>query len=141
MTSAIEGYPLTLVEAQAAGLPVVMYEMPWLAYLAGNAGIKTVPQKDVREMAAEIANFVENPRVYARASADAVERARQVLDLDFGQLYRDLIEQRLSNEFMPEPSLEAYATLLRLSVEYSERTARRLNRVTSEVDSLTKKIA
>ncbi|RAE43868.1 hypothetical protein DN540_39255, partial [Burkholderia multivorans] len=26
MTSAIEGYPLTLVEAQAAGLPVVMYE-------------------------------------------------------------------------------------------------------------------
>ncbi|MCT2360004.1 glycosyltransferase [Brevibacterium casei] len=141
MTSAIEGYPLTLVEAQAAGLPVVMYEMPWLAYLAGNAGIKTVPQKDVREMAAEIANFVENPRVYARASADAVERARQVLDLDFGQLYRDLIEQRLSNEFMPEPSLEAYATLVRLSVEYSERTARRLNRVTSEVDSLKKKIA
>jgi glycosyltransferase involved in cell wall biosynthesis len=30
-TSIIEGYPLTIPEAQSRGLPVAMYEMPWLA--------------------------------------------------------------------------------------------------------------
>ena len=38
-TSAIEGAPLTLVEAQALGMPVVMYDLPWLSVAQGNDGM------------------------------------------------------------------------------------------------------
>lgn len=141
MTSAIEGYPLTLVEGQALGLPVVMYEMPWLAYLAGNGGVKTVSQKDARQLALEIAGFVDDPQSYEDASAAAVDSARQILELDFGALYRQLIEQRLDAEYDREPTPEMCRMLLRLSVEFSERTARSLAQAQTETASLKKKLA
>lgn len=43
-TSTIEGYLLTLVEAQALGLPVLMYDLPWLDVVRENDGLITVPQ-------------------------------------------------------------------------------------------------
>ncbi|MDH5147275.1 glycosyltransferase [Brevibacterium casei] len=141
MTSAIEGYPLTLAEGQASGLPIIMYDLPWLAYLADNAGIRIVPQMDSRHMAAEVAEFVENPQSYNDASEAAVDAVTRVFNLDFGKLYRELIEQRLGSEFTPQATPESFATLLRLSVEYSERTARRLDRAESNVRNLEKKLS
>ena len=141
MTSAIEGFPLTLVEGQAVGLPVVMYEMPWLAYLTGNKGIKTVPQNDAEQMAFEIVGFVDHPQSYEEASSAAIDSAHHLLELDFGSLYRQLIEKRLVTEYSSPPSPEDSQMLLRLSVEYSERTARSLARARAENASLKNKLA
>lgn len=136
MTSAIEGYPLTLVEGQANGLPIVMYEMPWLAYPENNHGIVTVAQNDSRQMAIEVTNFVDNPELYRKASLAAVSCAKPVFDLDYGILYRKLIEGRLDPSLTSAPTAEEYAVLMRLSVAYSERTARALGRARKEISSL-----
>ncbi|UVI36665.1 glycosyltransferase [Brevibacterium spongiae] len=141
MTSSIEGFPLTLVEGQALGLPVVMYDIPWLAYLEGNDGIRTVPQKDANQMALAIAAFAEDPQSYQAASAAALDSARRVLDLDFGSLYRQLVEKQLDTNRRPSPTPEASQLLLRLSVEYSERTARALAKSRAEATSLKNKLA
>lgn len=141
MTSSIEGFPLTLVEGQAMGLPVVMYDIPWLAYVEGNYGVKTVPQNDAGQMALEIAAFVGNPQSYQDASAAALASARRLLDVNFGSLYRQLIEKRLDADHRPPPTPEASQMLLRLSVEYSERTARALARSRAEAKSLRNKLA
>ena len=141
MTSSIEGFPLTLVEGQALGLPVVMYDVPWLAYLEGNDGVRTVPQRDAGQMALEIASFVEDPPSYEAASAAALESARRILDLDFGSLYRKLIEKQLDADHRPAPTPEASELLLRLSIEYAERTARALARSRAEAKSLKNKLA
>lgn len=141
MTSSIEGFPLTLVEGQAMGLPVVMYDIPWLAYLEGNYGVKTVPQNDAGQMALEIAAFVGNPQSYQDASAAALTSARRLLDVNFGSLYRQLIEKRLDADHRPPPTPEASQMLLRLSVEYSERTARALAKYRAEAKSLKNKMA
>lgn len=42
VTADIEGFNLTLVEAQASGLPVVMYDLPYLETVNGNPGIVAV---------------------------------------------------------------------------------------------------
>lgn len=140
MTSSIEGFPLTLVEGQALGLPVVMYDIPWLAYLEGNEGVRTVPQKNASQMALEIADFVDSPQSYENASAAALDSARQILELNFGSLYRRLIEKRLEADHRPSPTPEAARLLLRLSVEYSERTARSLARARSQTVTLKNKL-
>lgn len=141
MTSAIEGFPLTLVEGQALGLPVLMYELPWLAYADGNDGVLTVPQMDSKGMAATIAGFVEDPKSYAAASIASISAAKRLLDTDFGRLYRQLIEKRLDAEHTYSPTLKDCQLLLRLSVEYSERTARSLVRSRTETESLRKKVS
>lgn len=139
MTSAIEGYPLTLVEGQAHGLPTIMYEMPWLAYPEGNAGIQAVPQSAFKQMAAAVKKFADDPQSYAEASSAAVQCARPLFSLDFGKLYRELVENRLDEHYTPRPTAEQYATLLRLSVAYSERTARTLSRARTEITSLRRR--
>src|SRR5699024_7174627 len=136
-----EGFPLTLVEGQALGLPVVMYEMPWLAYVEGNDGVRTVPQQDAARMALEIAAFVDDPQSYESASNAALDSARQILELNFGSLYRQLIEKRLEAEHRPSPTPETARLLLRLSVEYSERTARSLARARAQTQTLKNKLA
>lgn len=47
MTSKYEGFPLTLQEGMLAGLPIVMYELPYLTMVENNNGIMSVSQGDV----------------------------------------------------------------------------------------------
>ncbi|MFT4230714.1 MAG: glycosyltransferase, partial [Microbacterium sp.] len=70
-TSVIEGYPLSIPEAQSFGLPVAMYELPWLALVDGNAGIVASPQGDPAALAGRIAQLAGDPDLYASLSAGA----------------------------------------------------------------------
>ena len=46
MTSSFEGFPLTMQEGMLAGLPIVMYELPYLTMAQNNKGITSVSQGD-----------------------------------------------------------------------------------------------
>ncbi|MFD4959667.1 glycosyltransferase [Microbacterium sp. NPDC058389] len=120
-TSIIEGYQLTIAEAQARGLPVFMYELPWLTLAQDNAGIVTAPQGDAPALARAIAQAVEDPDRYAELSASSVDAARRALSYDFAALYRDVAAGTLPPEFSPEPSLDDARELLRLLVFFAER--------------------
>lgn len=47
MTSEFEGYPMTLQECMASGLPIVMYELPHLTVTKDNPGIFSVKQDNI----------------------------------------------------------------------------------------------
>ena len=83
-TSIIEGYQLTIAEAQARGLPVFMYELPWLTLVQDNAGVVAVAQADAAQLARRIAADVRDGdryRALCEASVTAAARARGY-DLD-----------------------------------------------------------
>ncbi|GAA2531897.1 hypothetical protein GCM10009860_09660 [Microbacterium mitrae] len=122
-TSIIEGYPLTLVEAQSAGLPVVMYDLPWLAIAENNDGLISVPQGDATAMAREIALIAGDAGLYSRLSTAAVTAASHAREHDFGKLYTQLISGELPSEYSPEPSLAAAADLLRLTLFFAEASS------------------
>ncbi|MBD3942552.1 glycosyltransferase [Microbacterium sp. NEAU-LLC] len=120
-TSIIEGYQLTIAEAQARGLPVFMYELPWLTLVQGNEGIVAVPQGDAASLASEIAHLADDPARFERLSHSSVDAARRALSYDFGALYRGVVTGDLPAEFSPEPTLEDASELLRLLVFFAER--------------------
>lgn len=120
-TSAIEGYPLTLIEAQALGLPTAMYELPWLAIAEGNDGLITAPQRDSAELARKIAVLAGDPSAYVERSRASLRAAEQALSHDFTALYSDLLTGHLASEYSPEPTLEAAQLIISRAVDFHEQ--------------------
>lgn len=123
-TSIIEGYQLTIAEAQSRGLPVFMYELPWLPLVQGNDGVVAVTQGDARGLAARIAAVASDPDDYARLSAASLAAARRTTDHDFAGLYRDLVAGVARPELSRAPTEDDARRLLGLFVFYAERSHR-----------------
>lgn len=151
-TSLIEGYPLALVEAQSLGLPVVMYELPWLEILADNGGISMVEQGHLFDLAQRIAEIVKHPTEYTALSEGSVRASRRIEQLDFPNLYQRLLRGELPSEYSPEPTTRDTRILLQWAVRYSERSAwmvtqaeqrreRELKQVRGEYDAVCKREA
>src|SRR5699024_1910471 len=123
-TSAIEGYPLTLVEAQSLGLPLAMYELPWLATLQNNHGVLTAPQHDVHGLAQQIAELSRAPQRYSELSRASLEAAQSVLAHDFTRLYAQLLTDELPAAYAPEVAPEHMQILLDRAVAFAEQNIR-----------------
>lgn len=124
-TSIIEGYQLTIAEAQARALPVFMYELPWLPLVQGNEGIVAAPQGGARALAHEIVDVFADTARFARLSAASVDAAERARDHDFATLYRQVVTGSLPVENSPEPTVEDAGALLGLMVFFAERAAAR----------------
>lgn len=123
-TSVIEGYQLTIAEAQARGLPVFMYDLPWLTLVHDNAGVIAVPQGEARTLAAEIADVAGAPDRYELMSLASLDAAQRAVAYDFADLYQALVSDTLPTEYSPPPSLDDAEMLLGLMVFYAERSHR-----------------
>ena len=77
MTSVREGYPLTLYEAAAFGMPTVYYELPWLSYCSDTEGGIAVPQGDAAAAAEAILELVHDQALW-QAHSDALFRSAQI---------------------------------------------------------------
>lgn len=121
-TSIIEGYQLTIAEAQARGLPVLMYDLPWLTLVQGNDGVVSVAQGDARGLARAAADLINEPQRYARLSQASMDAAGRARDYDFSRLYRDIVEGTVPPDFSPEATREDASQLLGLMVFYAERS-------------------
>lgn len=124
-TSIIEGYQLTIAEAQARGLPVFMYELPWLTLVQHNAGVVAVPQGDAHALAARIADATGDPDEYARLSTASRAAAAHATDHDIARLYREIVTGTVSEEYSPAPTPDDARQLLGLFVFFAERSHRR----------------
>lgn len=124
-TSIIEGYQLTIAEAQSRGLPVFMYDLPWLTLVQDNEGIVSVAQGDVSDLAQQIADVAGDPERYATLSRASTDAAQRALSHDFAQLYSGVVTGTLSSDYSPEPSLDDARQLLGLMVFFAERSHRR----------------
>lgn len=101
-TSSIEGYLLTLIEAESYALPVVMYEMPWLATVEDNGGVIQTPQDNPAVAAREIYELTTDKKRYEETSKAALEVVSKYLSYDFSKLYKQMLTHALPKEFSPE---------------------------------------
>lgn len=119
-TSVIEGYPLTLPEAQSRGLPVAMYDLPWLALLEENRGVVTTAQGDAAALADAIVTIVSDERTFSRLSAGSLEAAERVATEDFVALYASLLAGVLPSGRSPAPTVEDGQQLIDLAIAFTE---------------------
>jgi glycosyltransferase involved in cell wall biosynthesis len=122
-TSIIEGYPLTIPEAQARGLPVAMFDLPWLAVISGNDGVATTEWGDAEALARRIAEIATNPDVYTRMSRASLVAAERELSRDFAERYRQLVDGAMPSELSPGPTIDDVRQLIDLSITFAEQHA------------------
>lgn len=122
-TSIIEGYQLTIAEAQSRGLPVFMYELPWLTIVQQNEGIVAVPQGEAEELARQIAAVAADRDLLTALSKASTVAANRELSYDFAQLYQAAILGELPPENSPEPTMADAKQLLNLMIFFAERNA------------------
>lgn len=120
-TSILEGYQLTLAEAQARGLPAAMYELPWLTLVQENRGIIPAAQGDAAGLARKIKAVAGDPDLYAQYSQASAETAQRALSLDFSRLYEQLVTGSLPEQYSPEPTLEDAQQIIDWIVFFTER--------------------
>lgn len=70
-----EGFPLPPLEAMAAGVPVVLTDIPSFAPLGGDV-VSRVPPGDASAMARETARLLDDPSLWAARRARGLEAAR-----------------------------------------------------------------
>ena len=92
MTSEYEGFPLTLQEALVAGLPVVMYELPFLELVKENPGILSVPQHNTKEAARKIIDLLLDDRKRQATGASSRAFIEKALKYDFSGKWKDIFE-------------------------------------------------
>ena len=93
-TSVIEGFPCTFMEAAAAGVPIVGYDLPYVETVKGNDGFIAVKQGDVGAAAEAICRLFENDEERAKAGAANRATFERIKSFDqmaaYGKLFEDV---------------------------------------------------
>ena len=91
-TSEYEGFPLTLIESKSAGVPCVMYELPYLTLTRENKGIVQVAQDDVSHAAMEIIKLLEDDEYRIQMGKDARDSIIQHSSYDFASVWQSIFD-------------------------------------------------
>lgn len=81
-TSEYEGFLLTMTEAMSAGLPCVLYELPYLSIIRGGDGFVQVPQGDVNKAAIEIIKILKNDPIKEEMGRRSKTYSEKLYDYD-----------------------------------------------------------
>lgn len=127
-TSAIEGYQLTILEAQALGLPVLMYDLPWLEPVQGNPGLISTPPGAPGELADAIVRLADDREAYEAMSASGMAFARSFAAVDITGRLQELLVGKLPPEFSPAPTMADAKLIADWLVRLAERNVAHANR-------------
>lgn len=92
MTSSFEGFPMSLLEAKAYGIPTVMYELPHLEIGTKESGTIYVEQMDSSAAAEEIIKLLEDKEYWLLYSQKASECAKYFKSFDFKSAWYKVVE-------------------------------------------------
>ena len=91
-TSGFEGFLMTLIESKMAGIPCVMYELPYLTLSKGNRGILPVPQRDTKAAADALIRLLKDDALCERYGKEARAHIEEIAQFDFKGKWREIFE-------------------------------------------------
>ena len=93
LTSKREGWSLALAEAMAAGLPCVIYDLPYLTLVQKNPSIDRVPQGDSQQAATKLAHVLLDKEDAQKKGAAGRRVIKEVYAFDTIGFWRSCFEQ------------------------------------------------
>ena len=98
ISSDYEGNPLAVMEAMAAGTPVISTAVGGVPELVGDTCGLLVPPGDVQALSKAMNHILDNPEAKRRMGESSAQRAVERFDLGvmtgaYGNLYRNLVER------------------------------------------------
>ena len=103
VTSDYEGFPMGLLESMGAGLPVVMYEMPYLTIVEKGRGIVSVPRHDVKAAASAVSDLLTDQDRRRDLGNEARSVVQEVLGFDFVGNWKAFFDKIEETEYAPHP--------------------------------------
>lgn len=103
ITSSFECFPMNLIEAKQYGIPVVLYELPYVELIKDQKGIIPVPQHSVKEAAEAIIELLSNDskrEALSLASEQSLDTFRRRVPSHI-RSWKDIINKLESKEFTP----------------------------------------
>ena len=97
LTSNYEGFPLSLQESMMAGLPTVMYELPYLTMVKDNPSISTVKPHDTRGIASAIIELFLNDSKRKAKGKEARAYIESLSHYDYESIWNSIINSVRSN--------------------------------------------
>ena len=90
-TSKMEGYPMVVLESKAYGIPLVMYDMPYLSLTKDGLGILTAPLGNIEAMAENIKSLLTNNTLYTRMAQEARQSFDSLLSINHEKVWDNII--------------------------------------------------
>lgn len=111
-TSQFEGFPMSLVEAQAHSLPTVMFRLPHVMMAAPDRGVVSVDMNDVTSAADEIVRFLQDEAHWKVNSERAYQSYAWLRDYDLRVAWHRLLSGEVEGSACDENVGKMMNTLL-----------------------------
>jgi hypothetical protein len=118
-TSITEGSPNVLLEASAYGLPIVMYELPWLPIAQNNLGCVQVPQRDYEAFSHKVVKLVRDSAAYTASSQAALAKVEQLKQTEITQMLLDLVHGLIAAPTFTAQERTVYAKIIARFIFYN----------------------
>lgn len=103
-TSEMEGYPMVVLESKCFGLPLVMYELPYLALTKDGKGILTAPIGNLKKMSEHIIRLLSDITFRKNLGTDAKESFDTLSSYSLENTWQTIISICSSNDSSIESS-------------------------------------
>lgn len=100
MTSKVEAFPFIVAESKLYGIPLVLYELPYLELLKNGQGYKSVKQGDYQSAANEIIKLLTDDSYRLNMSLQAKESIRFFVEYDLNEAW-DNVFKNINDEEKP----------------------------------------
>ena len=106
LTSEMEGYGMVILEAKAYGLPLVMYELPYLTLVKDGRGILNAKQGDIQTMADNLIKVLSDDSLRFKLGKEARESFESFKAYDLAGAWENVIS--IATEGKPHHEDKAY---------------------------------
>lgn len=111
-TSQFEGFPMSLVEAQAHSLPAVMFRLPHVMMATSDRGVVSVDMNDVTSAADEVVRFLRDEAHWNAYSEMAYQSYTWLRDYDLCSAWHRLLSGEVESYVCNEDVRKMMNTLL-----------------------------
>ena len=95
MTSPAEGFPYVIAEAKLHGLPMVIFELPYLEMVRTGGGIISVPQRDYLKASKALIRILEDDALWRKLSSEAENSIKKFTNYDYMKAWEEVFKKSL----------------------------------------------